>query len=121
MLVTTAVVTLLLVNGLGPQFARDVWNPHITVLPFLLLGFLAWTMSCGDRWAAPVGAVVASFLVQTHVGYALPALVLAAGGFVGARVEHPPRRDGRRPHELRESRRRGRWWAPCSSRERCSR
>ena len=83
LLVTTAVVTLLLVNGLGPQFARDVWNPHITVLPFLLLVFLAWTMSCGDRWAAPVGAIVASFVVQTHVGYALPALVLAAGGFVG--------------------------------------
>jgi hypothetical protein len=55
----------------------------VTVLPFLLLAFLAWTMGCGDRWAVPVGAVVASFLVQTHVGYALPALVLAVLGFAG--------------------------------------
>ena len=55
----------------------------MTVLPFLLLAFLAWTMGCGDRWAVPVGAVVASFLVQTHVGYALPALVLAVLGFAG--------------------------------------
>jgi hypothetical protein len=83
MLVVSAIAVSVLVHGLGPQVLRDVWNPHVTVLPYLLLAFLAWTMACGDRWAVPVGAAVATFLVQSHVGYALPALVLAVGGAGG--------------------------------------
>jgi hypothetical protein len=82
-LVPTALIVEILVLRLGAQFTRDHWNPYITVFPFLLLAFLAWTMSCGDRWALPVSALVASFLVQTHVGYALPAAALVAFGIGG--------------------------------------
>jgi hypothetical protein len=82
-LVVTALVVEILVLRLGAQFTRDVWNPYVTVLPFLLLVLLAWTMSCGDRWALPVSAFVASFVVQTHVGYALPAAALLAFGIGG--------------------------------------
>ncbi len=83
LLVVSAVVVTVLLRGLGPQLLRDVWNPHVTVLPFLLLAFLAWTMACGDRWALPVAAAVATFLVQSHVGYSLPVLVLAVCGVGG--------------------------------------
>jgi hypothetical protein len=83
MLVVSAAAITVLMHGLGVQLLRDVWNPHVTVLPFLLLAFVAWTMACGDRWAVPVAAGVATFLVQTHVGYALPALVLSVGGVGG--------------------------------------
>ena len=39
------------------------------MLPFVLLVLLAWSISCGDAWALPIGAGVATFLVQTHVSY----------------------------------------------------
>src|SRR5215211_7594884 len=60
---------------------RNPWNPYITVLPFGLLVFLSWAMTCGEAWALPTGAGVASFCVQTHIGYApiaVPLLVCGA-------------------------------------------
>ena len=52
-------VTLFLVGllsaGEGAQFFRDVWNPVITVLPFVLLVLVAWSMACAEAWALPVG------------------------------------------------------------------
>jgi hypothetical protein len=83
LLVVTTVVVLLLVRTLGAQFLRDPWNPYVTLLPFLLLLFLAWTMACGDRWALPVGIGVGSVLVQTHVGYALVVAAVLATGIAG--------------------------------------
>jgi hypothetical protein len=65
------------------------WNPYITVLPYGLLVLLVWAMACGDRWALPAGALVATFLVQTHVGYvalAVPLLGLGALALVASTV-----------------------------------
>jgi hypothetical protein len=76
----------LLSAGEGAQFFRDVWNPLITVLPFVLLVLLAWSMSCAEAWALPVAFAVATFLVQTHVGYGLVAITLVLAGFVGAGI-----------------------------------
>jgi hypothetical protein len=83
LLLITAVAVLLLMRSLGAQFLRDPWNPYVTVLPFLLVLFLAWTMACGDRWALPVSVGVASFVAQTHVGYAVLVVVLLGAGIVG--------------------------------------
>jgi hypothetical protein len=83
LLLPTAIVVEILVLRLGTQFMRDVWNPSVTVLPFLLLAFLTWTMSCGDRWTLPVSALVASLLVQAHVGYAAPVATLLVFGVGG--------------------------------------
>jgi hypothetical protein len=72
----------LLVRAVGPDFVSNPWNPDITVLPYGLLVLIVWTMTCGDTWALPVAAGVASFCVQTHVGYApmaIPLLLLGAG------------------------------------------
>ena len=46
----------------------DIWNPSVTLLPFVLVLLLAWSVACRDWWAAPWLALVASFAVQTHVG-----------------------------------------------------
>jgi hypothetical protein len=58
------------------------------VLPFALLVFLVWAMACGETWALPVSATVASFLAQTHVGFmvlALPLFGIGAAWLVATR------------------------------------
>ena len=80
MLVCTLAACALLVRTLGIDFLSDPWNTYVTVLPFGLLAFLVWAMACGETWALPVGALVASFLAQTHVGFVVLALPLFAVG-----------------------------------------
>jgi hypothetical protein len=82
LLLCTLVGCSLLVRALGPDFMRDPWIPYITVLPFGLLIFLSWSMTCGETWALPVAAAVASFLTQTHIGYVPMAIPLLAWGAV---------------------------------------
>jgi hypothetical protein len=69
-----------LVRALGADFLRDPWNPSITVLPFGLLLFLCWEMTAGEAWALPAAVGVASYCVQTHIGYAPMAIPLVAWG-----------------------------------------
>jgi MYXO-CTERM domain-containing protein len=82
MLLTLLACTLLL-RTLGAEFAHDPWNAFVTVLPFGLMIFLAWSMWCGEAWALPVGAAVATFLAQTHVGFVALAVPLLAWGAAG--------------------------------------
>jgi hypothetical protein len=95
--------TGLLMAGQGAQFQRDVWNPDITVLPFVLLALLAWSTSCGETWALPAAVAVGSFLVQTHVGYGLVTAALVGAGIVGAAITEWRRRDPGRTHERRRA------------------
>jgi hypothetical protein len=105
--VLTLLLTGLLMSAQGAQFQRDVWNPDITVLPFVLVVLLAWSTSCGEAWALPAGIAVGSFLVQTHVGYALVTVTLLGAGIVGAGITEWRRRD-----PVRRSERRHAWiWA----------
>ncbi len=67
----TAVALAVLAHSMGPAMLRDPWNPYITLLPLALFAFLAWACIEGDRWAWPALIVAGSFLVQSHVGYAL--------------------------------------------------
>jgi hypothetical protein len=69
-------------QNLGTEFLRDPWNPYVTVLPFGLLVFMVWELSAGRAWALPAAAAVATFLVQTHVGYVPLAIPLFFGGAV---------------------------------------
>ena len=108
----TLAVCVLLACGLflrttGGGFGHDPWNCFVTTLPFGAMVLLAWAMACGDAWALPVGAAVASFLAQAHVGFVALALPLLAWGAawlvvpaaVGAwrdrRGARPERTDGR--------------------------
>ncbi|MCU0312364.1 MAG: hypothetical protein MUE36_15640 [Acidimicrobiales bacterium] len=71
----TGATLALLSQGLGPEVLRDPWNPYITLAPVALFAFLMWSVADGERWPVPIAAVVGSFLVQSHVGYAV--LVIA--------------------------------------------
>jgi hypothetical protein len=70
----------------------DIWNPSATLLPFLLVLLLAWSVACRDWWAAPWLALVASFAVQTHVGL-VPGVAMAIGFAVFVSVWRQRRRE----------------------------
>src|SRR5918998_402991 len=74
----TLVGCALLMRTMGPDDLRLPWNPYITVLPYGLLVFLTWAMTCRERWALPAAVGVASFTAQTHIGYGALALPLVA-------------------------------------------
>ncbi|MFI5180599.1 MAG: hypothetical protein ACHQPI_04345 [Thermoanaerobaculia bacterium] len=62
-----------------------IWNPTITVVPFALFVFLAVAFSVGGFGYLPAAAVVASFIVQTHIGY-LPAVAACSAAAVWERA-----------------------------------
>jgi hypothetical protein len=100
MLLTLAGCAVLM-RSLGSAFLRDPWNPYITVLPFGLLVLVTWGMTCGEAWALPVGVGVASFCVQTHVGYAPIAIPLLVWGATWLVLTRRRRGDADEDHEKR--------------------
>ena len=64
--------------AMGSELLFDPWNPHVVLLPLVLLLVLVWAMVRGFAPALPAAAFVASLVVQTHLSYALlvPALCL---------------------------------------------
>ena len=65
----------------------DPWNPFVTVLPFAFLIATAWAAIEGDGLALILSVLVGSFLVQAHIGFAVPVavlLLLAGGGAPGS-------------------------------------
>lgn len=93
-------VTLsVLLRALGPELVRNPWVLFISVIPFGLFLCVVWAMVMGRRWALPASVAVASWLVQTHVGYAPLTVPLVIGGAVvltvvtrRARVSEPTAR-----------------------------
>ena len=96
---------------MGAQFFRDVWNPSITVLPFVLLVLRRLV----DELRRGVGAAgrrrrSATFLVQTHVSYGLVTTATVwLAGLVGAAITAWRRRADGAPRE------RVRSWLPHGS------
>ena len=95
----TAIGLALLCRSVGADFLRDPWNPYITVLPFAALIFLAWSIVCGDVWMLPVAVLVASFIVQSHVGYAALVVVVLGVAMVWRRRSRTPSPRRRRRSE----------------------
>ena len=80
-----------------PTVLLTVWNPNITFPFFALFLLQSWLVGLGYARRLIGLAFVATFLVQTHVGYAL--LVLIVGGWALVRlwlVEHRAGRSLRR-------------------------
>jgi hypothetical protein len=78
------IVAMLAAAGLGwamgSELLFDPWQPHSLLLPFLCFLVLIWALACGDVAVLPWAAGLASFIVQTHIGYALVVPALAAWG-----------------------------------------
>jgi hypothetical protein len=79
----TALGIALMCQSLPTEGMHDIWNPAAGLFPFLLLIFLGWSLACGDYRLLPITALVASFVTQTHLMYALPTAVVLAVGLGG--------------------------------------
>jgi hypothetical protein len=88
-LIAWTAVVVLAYGATGPWIFLQAWNPHI-VFPFFALFLLqCWRVAIGHR-AQLVGlAFVATFLVQTHLGYALLVAVLGIWAVVRLLVSIP--------------------------------
>jgi hypothetical protein len=88
----------------GPWIFQQLWNPYLPFPFFTLLLLQAWLVGSGEGKRLVGMAFVGSFLVQTHVGYALPVLAVSVWAVVRLLVaEH---RAGR------PMRRWSLWWPP---------
>lgn len=79
-----ALVAALLAHTLGSAMLTDPWNPHVLVLPALLVLVCTWAVAAGDVAVLPVLLGAASLCLQVHLGYAylVPSVVIVA--LVGA-------------------------------------
>lgn len=82
-LALTGLVVALMVVGVGTAELFDPWNPFVMVLPLFCSAVAAWRTAMGDRVAAVVLVVAASFAVQSHVAAGAPALTMVVVGGVG--------------------------------------
>jgi hypothetical protein len=91
----TAIALPVMLASLPAENYSDVWNPAVAVLPFTLLLFLAWSLACGEYRLLPLTVLVASFVVQCHLIFLVPALCAVAVGMAGLILLRPrPRREG---------------------------
>jgi 4-amino-4-deoxy-L-arabinose transferase-like glycosyltransferase len=74
-LLAAAGLALLLVR-MGPGWPAHEWPPHAVILPMALLVFLALGVAREGLAWLPACALVATYLVQAHVGTALAVAVL---------------------------------------------
>ncbi len=88
----------------GPQIFLELWNPNVVFPFFTLLLLQAWLVGSGEGKRLVGMAFVGSFLVQTHVGYALP--VLAVSVWAVVRLLMAERGAGRRMGRW------SLWWPP---------
>jgi hypothetical protein len=79
----TAAALILVARALPVESGFEVWNPWDGLFPFAFLLFLAWSVSCGEWRLLPLLALVASFVVQSHLSYLLPALAATAVAVLG--------------------------------------
>ncbi len=88
----------------GPWIFQQLWNPYLPFPFFTLLLLQAWLVGSGEPRRLLGMAFVGSFLIQTHVSYALP--VLAVSLWAVVRLLAAEHRAGR------SMRRWSLWWPP---------
>ncbi len=93
--------------AMGSELLFEPWQPHSLLFPVLCFLMMVWALACGDLAVLPWAVGVASFIVQTHIGYALliPALGVWGVGAAGVRLWQARRGDA----SAWSQRRRGAW------------
>jgi hypothetical protein len=102
LMVLAAVAIALMCVSLSAESLHGIFNPSAALFPFLLLVFLCWSLACGDVGLLPLTALVASFVVQCHLGYVAPAGGMLVVAIVGLALARRRERAGSlRPRSLR--------------------
>jgi uncharacterized protein with PQ loop repeat len=73
-----------------PALLTSAWNPHLPVLPLVALLAVSAAVASGDVRLIPLMVVLASFVMQSHLGLAAVSLVAAGGGLVLALFQQRP-------------------------------
>jgi hypothetical protein len=82
-MLVTALALALMCRSLPAESLSMPFNPTAPLLPCTLLVFLTWSLACGEYRLLPVTALVASFVMQTHLSYVGPAVGMLAIGGIG--------------------------------------
>ena len=70
----------------NPDGVWSVWNPYVTLLPFLAFVVACWGVADSDVDAVPVAAIAGLFCIESHIGYASVVASIAALAVVMALV-----------------------------------
>ncbi len=73
----------LMCQSLPGEALHDIWNPAAALFPFLALLFVGWSLACGEYRLLPLAALLSSFVLQTHLMYLAPTLVVLGVGLGG--------------------------------------
>jgi hypothetical protein len=93
--------------SLGSEMLHDPWPPHVVLFPFAVFVFAAWSTADMDVVALPVLVLSGSFVLQTHLGYAV--LVPGVALFAIAALCWRIRRERRGAAAVASTGRRRRW------------
>ena len=85
-----------------PGLFVSAWNPHVPVLPLMGLLFVSTAVALADAPLLPVLLILASFIVQSHIGFAPTAGVITVLG-TAALARHATRDEALRRSALRWS------------------
>ena len=90
LMLAVAIAIPLMLASLPGEVHADIWNSSAPLLPLVLLVFLAWSLAAGEYRLLPLTALVASFLVQSHLTFAAPAVGVTAVGLIGLVLTRRP-------------------------------
>ncbi len=71
-----------------PWVLQRAWNPNVAFPFFILFLLQCWVVSRGDPRRLPGFVFVGSFLIQTHIGYAILVVILGGWALVSLAVQH---------------------------------
>jgi hypothetical protein len=83
-LAVAAALGMVLLNRSVPvEVPYEVWNCWAGLYPFALLLFLSWSVACGDFRLIPLLVIAASYVIQAHFAYFVPAACAVGVAIVG--------------------------------------
>jgi hypothetical protein len=90
LVVLGAAMSLLVIHALGSDVV-SIWNPYLPILALALAVVLTWSVWERDWWSLAWLAVVVTFVVQSHLGFAPTGAFLLGSSTIWALWQGPRR------------------------------
>ena len=78
LMIVTAAAIAVMCGSVVSKVLADIWNPAASLLPFMLLVFVMWSIAAGEFRLLPLGVLLASFVMQGHLTHVVPAIGMFA-------------------------------------------